>query len=263
MWRNWLYGYAEPLSDLGGRIRGSLSQLDLGQGCRPFDRQHQCPPGTPSTFRNFDDFSTLSKNVITKYEDLLSQKRYGPALNTPPVSDQPVIKGMKADINNSQLEQVDIDNRSRSGTSHGGSNGSNGSGGSNNNRGGNTRFFKHGTSDYESAICLPPGPGEPVKKVNRRGLFRLRSWCSICQRWWYHVDDEHDAWKLRRDEKAKEEKKETPPASETTTTTTGTPSSSNPAGKLASVTQINNESDSSDDDLISSSVFGELSPSWR
>ena len=156
-----------------------------------------------------------------------------------------------------------IDNRSRSGTSHGGSSGSSGSGGSSDNRGGrDTRFFKHGTTEYESAICLPPGPGEPVKKVNRRGLSRLRSWCSICKRWWYHVDDEHDAWKLRRDEKDKEEKKETP--SETTTTTTGTPSSSNPAGKLASVTQINNESDSSDDDddFISSSVFGELSPSW-
>ena len=92
---------------------------------RPLTDSLNAHLGPPSTFRKFDDFKTLSKKISAKYEELLSEHRYGPALDTPSIADQPVIKGMKAGVNEkNQLEQVSIHKRSRSGTSHGGSSGS-------------------------------------------------------------------------------------------------------------------------------------------
>ena len=107
-----------------------------------------------------------------------------------------------------------------------------------------------------------PGRDSPDLRYHLDLLGRLLGPTSrrdLC--WWYHIDVAQDAWNQKKDEKDKVNKNKNETASEATMTT-DTPSSSHL--ELASVTQINNESDSSDDDdeLIDSSVFGELSPSW-
>ena len=153
--------------------------------------------GPPSSFTDFDDFKTMSKTIIEKSENLMSEKRYGPALNTPSLDDRPIIKGMKAGVNPAQqgLQQVHIDNRSSSGTSHGGTQRSDGT------KGSTHQFYKVDSAEYKHAISLPPGPGEPTKNVMRPGLRRPRTWCPLCNCWYYHDASGHDAWKKKKDEK--------------------------------------------------------------
>ena len=122
--------------------------------------------------------------------------------------------------------------------------------------------IKVDSAEYKHAISLPPGPGEPTKNVMRPGLRRPRTWCPLCNCWYYHDASGHDAWKKKKDAK---EQQTTGTGTQPSTATVAAPapppttSAGTSAGLLASV---NGAPSDEDDDVVSSSVFGSLSPSW-
>ena len=68
----------------------------------------------------------------------------------------------------------------------------------------------------------PPGNGQPKKRKNAEG--RLEYWCSKCNRWGAHLDDNHDEWWAKYNEKRNADKA-SKDATPSETTSSGTPPS--------------------------------------
>jgi len=177
------------------------------------------------------------QHLISEYRTLVGDGRWRPAVKS-------VKDGPDFDIRaNAALQQTNLEDRTSRGTQHRITSGTGGTGGTSQPppTGPTNRIT---AEERFKRLTTPPAQGAPTKKVKIEGLFRPRSWCPICFRWFYHDESGHAAYVERNPERFATTQ------SENTAKNIGPPVSPPPSSGDAAVRLASSTWDDDDDDFI-------------